>query len=116
MILKISGKNLIGRLINLDNKGLKKQAIEGAEMGFTGKQIIHPGQVTTTHEAFSPSKEKTQWAQELIKEFQEHERSGKGAFSFRGSMIDMPLVLQAKNILALTEQMERVQQGKDRAY
>ncbi|XP_071955738.1 citramalyl-CoA lyase, mitochondrial-like [Antedon mediterranea] len=84
-----------------DLKSLEKQSLEGATMGFTGKQVIHPNQVDVVQRAFSPSDEKVEWAQELIKEFENHQQSGKGAMTFRGSMIDMPLVLQAKNILSL---------------
>eukprot|EP00096_Caligus_rogercresseyi_P012814 TRINITY_DN5491_c0_g1_i1.p1 TRINITY_DN5491_c0_g1~~TRINITY_DN5491_c0_g1_i1.p1 ORF type:complete len:341 (-),score=62.06 TRINITY_DN5491_c0_g1_i1:21-1043(-) len=82
-----------------DIDGLAAQSVEGAQMGFTGKQVIHPGQISTVHSAFAPSEEKVRWAEELIVEFREHESSGKGAFTFRGNMIDMPLVLQAQNIL-----------------
>ncbi|XP_003736972.1 citramalyl-CoA lyase, mitochondrial [Galendromus occidentalis] len=82
-----------------DSEGLRKQALEGVKLGFTGKQVIHPSQVPVVQEAFSPRKEKIEWAKDLIKEFKTHVESGKGAFNFRGSMIDMPTVLQAKNIL-----------------
>uniref|UniRef100_A0A0K2UM41 Citramalyl-CoA lyase, mitochondrial n=1 Tax=Lepeophtheirus salmonis TaxID=72036 RepID=A0A0K2UM41_LEPSM len=86
-----------------DLEGLKAQSIEGVHMGFSGKQVIHPGQVATVHSCFSPSEEKVRWATELIQEFKVHERSGKGAFTFRGNMIDMPLVLQAQNVLDLNQ-------------
>lgn len=82
-----------------DSEGLRKQALEGAKMGFTGKQVIHPSQVPIVQESFSPSEDKIEWAKELIIEFKKHVEEGKGAFTFRGSMIDMPTVLQAKNIL-----------------
>ena len=49
-------------------------------MGFTGKQVIHPSQVPVVQSAFSPSEEKMEWATNLIKEFREHEKKGKGAF------------------------------------
>ena len=62
-------------------------------------QVIHPGQVRVVQDAFSPSDEKVEWATELIREFRDHERSGRGAFNFRGHMIDMPLVKQAQNIV-----------------
>ena len=62
--------------------------------------MIHPSQVPIVQEAFSPSQKRLEWASQLIREFREHEKSGKGAFTFRGSMIDMPLVKQAENILA----------------
>jgi hypothetical protein len=38
--------------------------------------------------------------------FREHEAQGKGAFNFRGHMIDMPLVKQAQNILDMKKRME----------
>ena len=44
-----------------------------------------------------------EWAKELIKEFHVHQSEGKGAFTFRGSMIDAPLVKQAENIVGASE-------------
>nr|XP_009508650.1 PREDICTED: LOW QUALITY PROTEIN: citrate lyase subunit beta-like protein, mitochondrial [Phalacrocorax carbo] len=84
-----------------DEEGLRRQSREGASMGFTGKQVIHPNQIAVVQEQFSPSPEKIKWAQELISAFEEHQRLGKGAFTFHGSMIDMPLLKQAQNIVTL---------------
>lgn len=85
-----------------DVEGLRQQAREGALMGFTGKQVIHPGQIQAVQEEFSPSPERVQWAKELIAAFDQHQKEGKGAFTFRGSMIDMPSVKQAQNIITLS--------------
>ncbi|XP_062982180.1 citramalyl-CoA lyase, mitochondrial isoform X2 [Elgaria multicarinata webbii] len=90
-----------------DEEGLRKQSREGALMGFTGKQVIHPNQVAVVQEQFSPSAEKIKWAQELIGAFEEHQRLGKGAFTFRGSMIDMPLLKQARNIVTLATAIKK---------
>ncbi|XP_055965677.1 citramalyl-CoA lyase, mitochondrial [Sorex fumeus] len=84
-----------------DTEGLRRQAREGAAMGFTGKQVIHPSQIPVVQEQFTPSPEKIKWAQDLIAAFEEHQRLGKGAFTFQGSMIDMPLLKQAQNIVTL---------------
>ncbi|KAG5833128.1 hypothetical protein ANANG_G00272570 [Anguilla anguilla] len=84
-----------------DGDGLRRQAREGALMGFTGKQVIHPNQVKAVQEEFSPSPERVEWAQQLIAAFEEHQKLGKGAFTFRGSMIDMPSLKQAQNIVAM---------------
>ncbi|KAJ3591783.1 hypothetical protein NHX12_006915 [Muraenolepis orangiensis] len=67
-----------------------------------GKQVIHPGQIQAVQEEFSPSQERVQWATALIEAFQQHQEEGKGAFTFRGSMIDMPSLKQAQNILTLS--------------
>ncbi|KAM9319989.1 citramalyl-CoA lyase, mitochondrial [Gastrophryne carolinensis] len=84
-----------------DDEGLRKQSREGASMGFSGKQVIHPSQIPIVQEQFTPSADKIKWAHELISAFQDHQRLGKGAFTFHGSMIDMPLLKQAQNIVTL---------------
>jgi len=63
----------------VDTETLKEQSLEGARMGYTGKQVIHPIQVPVVQEAFSPSPKKVEWATELIKAFEEHQQSGKAS-------------------------------------
>ncbi|CEF70431.1 Citrate lyase subunit beta-like protein, mitochondrial [Strongyloides ratti] len=91
---------------NLDD--LKQQSIEGFSWGFTGKQIIHPRQIETTQNAFYPSADKIKWAEELIDLFEKHQKDGKGAFIFRGQMIDKPLLLQAINIVEMKRKIEEI--------
>ena len=86
-----------------DIDGLSKASIEGAKMGFTGKQVIHPSQVPIVQKAFSPSAEKVKWATDLIQQFELHQKEGKGAFTFQGAMIDKPLLLQAQNIIKIAK-------------
>ena len=64
-------------MILIDTEGLRQQSVEGAAMGFTGKQCIHPLQVPVVQEAFTPSLAKIEWAQELITCFNDHQKSGK---------------------------------------
>jgi len=87
-----------------DREGLQRQAEEGARWGFTGKQVIHPGQVSVVQEAFSPSQSRVEWATALLEEHARHQEGGRGAFSFRGAMIDMPTVKQAENVLRIQQQ------------
>ena len=61
----------------LDLHSLQQQAEEGARMGFTGKQVIHPDQVPVVQQAFSPSPQQTEWALGLIEAFEQHQVSGK---------------------------------------
>ena len=82
-----------------DEAGLTAQCLEGASWGFTGKQVIHPGQVKTVQAAFTPSQARLDWANCLMEAFQQHQREGRGAFTFRGQMIDMPTVKQAQNVI-----------------
>ena len=62
-------------------------------------QVIHPGQVATVQAAFTPSQERREWAEQLMEAWRSHQTEGRGAFTFRGHMIDMPTVKQAQNVL-----------------
>jgi citrate lyase subunit beta-like protein len=88
-------------LVFSDNDGLQQQSLQGAHWGFTGKQIIHPNQIKIVQTAFLPAADRIRWAQEITASFEEHQKTGKGAFTHREAMIDMPTVKQAQNILEM---------------
>lgn len=82
-----------------DTVNLKIDALLGAQMGFTGKQIIHPNQIIPVQEAYSPSDAEIDYAQRLLAAFEAAEAEGAGAIDFEGKMIDMPLVISARQII-----------------
>ncbi|XP_050298974.1 citramalyl-CoA lyase, mitochondrial-like [Anthonomus grandis grandis] len=86
-----------------DLEGLKAQCEQGMKMGYTGKQVIHPGQVPVVQESFLPTATQIEWATGLLESFKKHQKEGKGAFTYRGSMIDMPTMRQAENIVKLAQ-------------
>ncbi|OTF81367.1 citrate lyase subunit beta-like protein, mitochondrial-like protein [Euroglyphus maynei] len=88
-----------------DLDGLKRQSEEGASMGFTGKQCIHPDQVSIIQEAYRPSDSKIEWAKGLIEEFERAQLEGRGAFVYHDQMIDMPLLKQAYNVMNIAKQI-----------
>jgi citrate lyase beta subunit len=78
---------------------LRLEAEQGARLGFSGKQIIHPNQVATVQEAFTPSEEAIEYAQRVVRAFAASQKEGKGAFALDGKMIDMPLLKNAQKVL-----------------
>jgi len=90
-------------MVSIDFKdvvNLKVEAAQGAAMGFSGKQVIHPAQVAPVQEAFTPSDEAIAHAQQLVETFEASQREGKGAYALDGKMIDRPLLKQAEKVLA----------------
>lgn len=83
-----------------DMERVRAEAIFGAQMGYSGKQIIHPNQIAPVHDAFTPSAEAVAQARRVIEAYETHLRAGKGAFALDGKMIDLPLVKAARNVLA----------------
>ncbi|KAI2806754.1 hypothetical protein BLOT_008712 [Blomia tropicalis] len=90
-----------------DLEQLRMQSEEGAAMGFTGKQAIHPAQIPVIQAAFCPTEAKIEWAKSLVAGFEQAQREGKGAFVFRGQMIDMPLLRQAYNVIKCAQKINK---------
>ena len=74
-----------------------------SQLGFTGKQCIHPSQVVPVNRTFSPSDNEVVYASRLVEAFKEAEAKGIGAISFEGKMIDRMSYLQAKDLLSKKE-------------
>jgi citrate lyase subunit beta/citryl-CoA lyase len=82
-----------------DTEGLRRDCLEGAWMGFTGKITIHPSQIEIVNEIFTPSAEEIAESKALLEAFEENQKAGKMAFSFKGQMVDVPHLTRARTIL-----------------
>jgi citrate lyase beta subunit len=83
----------------MDLEAIGREARFGAQLGYTGKQIIHPRQVAPVQAAFTPDEAALAQARRLVEAFETSQAAGAGAFALEGKMIDMPLVKAAKGIL-----------------
>jgi citrate lyase subunit beta-like protein len=77
----------------------RREAEFGAQLGFSGKQIIHPSQVEPVQAAFTPSEAAVLQARRIIDGFAASQKEGRGAFALDGKMIDMPLVRNAEQVM-----------------
>ena len=93
-----------------DTEGLRLEAEQGAVLGFSGKQIIHPNQVEGVQAAFTPSEEAVEYAQRVVRAFSASQREGKGAFALDGKMIDMPLLKNARKVLDRAKAAGKIQE------
>jgi citrate lyase beta subunit len=80
-------------------EGLRAEALQGAQMGFSGKQIIHPNQVVPVQEAYTPSEAEIEHARRVLMAFDIHERDGRGAFALDGKMVDAPVIKAARRVI-----------------
>ncbi|CAJ1970164.1 unnamed protein product [Cylindrotheca closterium] len=82
-----------------DLEALEDECQRGRELGFTGKQAIHPSQVDTIHRAFSPSKKDVNFATLVVDEYQKTTAEGQGACVVDGMVVDFPVYKWAVKIL-----------------
>ena len=82
-----------------DPDGLKQEASLAKAIGYKGKLSIHPVQVETIESIFKPSSSEIERARRVLDIASEAETAGRGSASLDGEMIDMPVILRARNIL-----------------
>ncbi|MGW0896326.1 HpcH/HpaI aldolase/citrate lyase family protein [Streptomyces goshikiensis] len=77
-------------------EGLRRDAQEARELGFTGKGAVHPDQLPTIRAAFCPSDEEVAQAQAVVSAA---DRSGGQMVRAGGQMVGPPLVAAARAVL-----------------
>lgn len=82
-----------------DEQGLRHECEDARWLGYTGKITIHPAQIDVVNAAFSPSAEELDEARRLLQAFEEAQAEGKMAFSFEGTMVDVPHLTRARKIV-----------------
>ena len=86
-----------------DLKGLQKDCNFGKSLGYTGKSVIHPDQISMVHKSFHPNKTEILWAEKVCKVYLESTKKGKGATTVDGKMIDEVHYKQAKALLDIVK-------------
>lgn len=84
-----------------DTDGLTRDALTARRLGYSGKSIIHPGQIQPVHAVFRPSNHQVEWARKVVLALGDamEKGIGKGAVSLEGKMIDAVHYKHAKDIL-----------------
>ncbi|NQE47501.1 HpcH/HpaI aldolase/citrate lyase family protein [Herbaspirillum rubrisubalbicans] len=79
-----------------DDALLARMVQQARRLGFGAKLCIHPRQVDGVRHGFMPSEQELAWAEEVMAAVR---ASDGGAISFKGRMIDKPVILQAEQFL-----------------
>lgn len=88
-----------------DNEGFEREALRDRKSGFIGKIAIHPAQCEIANRAFTPSIEEVAYAKRVIEVFDAN--PGVGTIGLDGMMLDMPHLKQARNTVALAEEIAK---------
>ncbi|KAH6912778.1 Pyruvate/Phosphoenolpyruvate kinase-like domain-containing protein [Coprinopsis sp. MPI-PUGE-AT-0042] len=86
-----------------DKDYLKDECTDARQLGFTGKQAIHPSQVPIINATFAPTPQEILRAAKILKGMREAHASEKGAIGLDGEMIDAPMIKQAERVIAAAE-------------
>ena len=88
-----------------ETDGCIKSAELVCDMGYQGKLCIHPDQVDPVNAVFTPSDDDVDFAEKVVRAFEEAEAQGLASIQVDGYFVDYPIVDQAQRTLDLIEKI-----------
>jgi citrate lyase subunit beta/citryl-CoA lyase len=88
-----------------DDAGFEASCVQGLELGFDGKTLIHPKTIDAANRVFAPSANEIAWSQKIIAAHAEAAAEGKGVVVVDGKLVENLHVENAKRIVRLAEQI-----------
>jgi citrate lyase subunit beta/citryl-CoA lyase len=87
-------------------EAFEASVLQGRQMGYEGRMLIHPSQIEPSHRLYMPSAEDIEWATGVVKIFEEEGiAKGAAAVTFKGKMVDTPVYDNARQILATMKEI-----------
>ncbi|WP_077138773.1 HpcH/HpaI aldolase/citrate lyase family protein [Clostridium phoceensis] len=83
-----------------DEEGLKRDLEMTRTLGFDGKTCVHPRQIDTVNACFTPTAKEIRNAQRVLEALEEAARNHTGVCVLDGGMVDKPMELRARAVLA----------------
>ncbi|MBX3286619.1 MAG: CoA ester lyase [Actinobacteria bacterium] len=102
---RATGKVILDGVYNdiKDPEGFEAECLQGRQMGFDGKTLIHPSQIDPANAIWAPTPEAVDDARALIATFEEAIAAGKGVVTHNGRMIENLHVENARRILGVAD-------------
>lgn len=89
-----------------DEEGLRASCLRARSLGFDGKWCIHPAQIETVNEVFSPTQGEVEWARKVLDAYERANAAGSGAISVDGQMVDAASIRMARNTLDVAREAD----------
>ena len=86
-----------------DLEGFEAECVQGAQLGFDGKTLVHPTQVEVANRVWAPSEQEVTHAERVIAAFEQAGRENKGVVTVDGQMIENLHVANAQRTLSTAQ-------------
>ncbi|EMJ4790153.1 citrate (pro-3S)-lyase subunit beta [Klebsiella oxytoca] len=83
--------------------GFLQEAEHVKQLGFDGKSLVNPRQITLLHNLYAPTQKDVDHARRVVEAAKAAEREGLGVVSLNGKMIDSPIIARAHLVLSRAE-------------
>jgi citrate lyase subunit beta/citryl-CoA lyase len=100
-----AGKAIVDGVYNdvKDLDGFREECVQGQQMGFDGKTLIHTAQIEIANEVWAPSEDEIAHARKVVAAFAEAEAAGQGVVVVDGRMVENLHRDIAQRVLATAE-------------
>ena len=111
MAARLAGKAILDGVYNdiKDAEGFHAECVQGRQLGFDGKTLIHPSQVEPCNDVFAPSQAEVESSREIIAAFEQAQAEGRGVVTVNGRMIENLHVDNARRVLAQADAIAALQ-------
>lgn len=98
---KAYGRVIVDGVYNAfkDDAGLRAECVQGRDMGFDGKTLIHPAQLEIANAAFAPSDAEVELAHRQIAAFNAAQAAGQGVAVVDGKIVENLHIVTAQAVL-----------------
>ena len=104
-ILPLGYAGSIAEISDMDT--FRASAMRARALGMEGGSCVHPAQVPILNTVFSPTADEVELAEATVAAYDAAMADGHGAVSFRGKMLDLPVVERARRVLVLRDRVSR---------
>lgn len=88
-----------------DDAGFEASCVQGLELGFDGKTLIHPKTIDAANRVFAPSATELEWSRKIIAAHAEAAAAGKGVVVVDGRLVENLHVENARRVVALADRI-----------
>ncbi|MFN0194590.1 MAG: HpcH/HpaI aldolase/citrate lyase family protein [Aestuariivirga sp.] len=86
-----------------DEVGFRAECEQGRALGMDGKTLIHPSQIASCNDMFSPSEAEVTWASKVIAAFALPENIAKGVLTVEDKMVERLHLTMAERVAAIAK-------------
>jgi citrate lyase subunit beta / citryl-CoA lyase len=107
---RAAGKAIVDGVYNdiKDAEGFEAECVQGRQMGFDGKTLIHPSQIEPCNRVFAPAPDDIERSRRIIEAFETAQKEGRGVVTVDGRMIENLHVEQARRTLAVADAIDQL--------
>ena len=95
--------------VNLE--GVERETLHARRLGYKAKSVVNADHVATINTVLTPSADEVGRAREVVTKFETAQGAGAGRMELNGTLVELPIYLNAKRVTERAEALAEYDQG-----